>query len=118
MQEYPAIGTKMYLTEEHRYYIPNRTGPTLEYCVCEAEIKEFYEVGTSTNNTYVKLRGISADGIRTIYDYKLRDIGKYLFYTPREAALYAQFETKRYERIWGWLGIPDIPMRRTWIKYF
>ncbi len=35
----------------------------------------------------------------------------------QDAAALAKKMTEKYERIWGWLGEPDIPMRRTWSQY-
>jgi hypothetical protein len=49
--------------------------------------------------------------------YKLNEIGKRIFYTPAEAASLAKEQTEKYEHTWGWLGSPDIPLRRSWEKY-
>lgn len=48
--------------------------------------------------------------------YKLDDIGKKLFYTAAEAAALAKSMTEKYERTWGWIGAPEIPMARPWEK--
>lgn len=101
----------MYHVNEHRYYIKDMAAPILEYCVCEAEVTRFFE------SKYVELVGLSPEGHRTPYLYKLSDVGKSLFYTAKEAALLAERMTRQYENTWGWLGAPDIPMRRTWKKY-
>lgn len=106
----PAIGAKMYAVHEHLYYIPTRTGPILEYSVCMAEVRGFF----TGRFTEVKLVGKNPNGFMTPYYYRLSEIGKKVFYTPREAALRAKEMTDQYERIWGWLGSPDIPMRRSW----
>lgn len=108
----PKIGTKMYSVHEHRYHLPSYYGPVLEYVVCESVVTEFYAKGKQ-----IKLVGKSPEGYQTPYIYKLREIGKQLFYTPAEAAELAQRETQSYECRWNWLGEPDIPMRRTWLKY-
>lgn len=47
---------------------------------------------------------------------KLDDIGKKLFYTAAEAAALAKSMTEKYERTWGWIGAPEIPMARPWEK--
>lgn len=109
----PAIGAKMYFVKEHLYYIPNHSAPTKEYCVCEAEVTGFYTGGY----TEVVLSGKDPDGYKTPYYYKLSEVGKSVFYTPREAAILAQQQTQEFEKTWGWFGTPDIPMRRTWEKY-
>lgn len=106
----PDIGAKMYFVCEHLYHIPNYTGPVMEYCVCEAEVVGFFAGGY----TEVRLIGDDPDGNRTPYSVRLSESGERVFYTPEEAASYAQALTVRYERIWGWLGAPDIPMRRPW----
>ena len=106
----PDIGTKMYFVCEHLYCIPNHAGPVKEYCVCEAEVVGFFTGGY----TEVQLVGDDPNGHRTPYYFKLSEIGERVFYAPEEAAGYAQTLTVRYERIWGWLGAPDIPMRRPW----
>lgn len=106
----PDIGTKMYFVCERLYYIPNHAGPVKEYCVCEADVTGFFTGGY----TEVQLVGDNPNGHRTPYSFNLSEIGKSVFYTSAEAASYAQALTVRYERIWGWLGAPDIPMRRPW----
>lgn len=100
----------MYFVQEHLYYIEGKAGPILEYCVCEAEVTGFFQGGF----TEICLKGYSPKGYMTPYRYKLSDIGKKVFYTPKEAAELAKRMTDVYEHTWGWLGEPDIPMRRTW----
>lgn len=112
-QNRPEIGTKMYSVHEHLYRLPGRTGLFLEYCVCEAEVVSFFTL----RYTEVKVVGPSPEGYPTPYMYKLSEIGKKIFYTPREAALLAKEETEKREHTWGWLGPSDIPMRRPWEKY-
>lgn len=112
-QKRPVIGTKMYAVHEHLYYIPGFPAPVMEYCVCEAEVRGFFTGGY----TEVRLIGNSPNGFVTPYSYKLSDIDKRVFYTPTEAALLAKDMTDKYERIWGWIGNPHIPMRRLWEEY-
>ena len=47
---------------------------------------------------------------------RLDDIGKKLFYTSADAAALAKSMTEKYERTWGWVGPPDIPMAKPWEK--
>lgn len=109
-RERPVIGTQMYHVNEHLYYIKNHAGPILEYVVCNAVVTGFYTMGY----TEVCLTGKDSDGYNTPYRYPLNKIGKSLFYTAKGAAEYAKVLTERYEHAWGWLGAPDIPMRRSW----
>lgn len=108
----PDVGTKMYSVHEHRYYIDGKAAPVLEYCVCEGEVTGFFQGGF----TEICLRGYSPKGFMTPYRYRLSDVGTKIFYTAKEAAELAAKMTDEYERTWGWLGEPDIPMRRSW-KY-
>ena len=106
----PDIGTKMYSVHEHLYYIKEKAAPILEYCVCEAEVTGFFKGGFEE----ICLIGYSPKGFMTPYRYKLSDVGKKVFYTAKEAAELAREMTDTYESTWGWLGEPDIPMRRPW----
>ena len=113
MRKLPEVGTKMFFVQEHLYYIKEKAGPILEYCVCEGEVTGFFQLGF----TEIRLRARSPKGFWTPYRYKQSDIGKKVFYTPKEAAKFAKELTDKYERTWGWLGAPDIPMRRPWECY-
>lgn len=106
----PEIGDTMYSVHEHQYYIPNHAGPVLEYCVCEATVRGFF----TGSFTEVCLVGEMPDRGMTPYKYPLKEVGKKVFYTPREAALLAQAMTEDYEKRWNWLGPPEIPLRRPW----
>lgn len=103
----------MYSVHEHLYYTKDKDAPILEYCVCEAEVTGFFKGGY----TEICLVGLCPKGYRTPYRYELSDVGKALFYTAKEAALLAERMTRQYEKTWGWIGEPDVPMRRTWEKY-
>ena len=110
----PDIGTMMYHVQEHLYYEEDiRVSPFLEYCVCEAVVVGFFQGGYEE----VCLKGLSPNGHPTPYYYKLRDIGSKIFYTAKDAAGKAKERTEKYEQTWGWLGKPDIPLRRSWEKY-
>lgn len=109
----PDIGTEMYFVEEHRYYVAGCAGPVLEYCVCSGRVRGFYKKGYEE----IVISGKSPQGYMTPYRFKISDVGIKAFYTPKEAAILAKEMTKKYEDTWGWLGKPDIPMRRTWEVY-
>ena len=66
--------------------------------------------------TEVCLLFTGPDGFPQPGYYKLDDIGKKLFYTAAEAAALAKSMTEKYERTWGWIGAPEIPMARPWEK--
>lgn len=100
----------MYSVHEHLYYCYGHVAPLMEYVVCVATVTGFYTKGY----TEVCLTGKDPDGYNTPYRYPLNKIGKSLFYTTKDAAEYAKVLTERYEHAWGWLGAPDIPMRRPW----
>lgn len=110
--ERPEIGTEMYAVFEHIYSVQNRAGPLLEYCVCKGTVRGFFTGGY----TEVRLLFTGPDGFPQPGYYKLDDIGKKLFYTAAEAAALAKSMTEKYERTWGWIGAPEIPMARPWEK--
>lgn len=104
------IGRTMYFVEEHLYYVQGFSGPVMEYCVCDGDVTGFFQKWY----TSVDLRGRNSEGFPTPYRYVLSDIGEKLFYTKKEAAQLAKELTEKYERVWGWLGEPQIPLRRPW----
>lgn len=109
----PAIGCKLYIVVEHLYYLREHTAPVKEYCVCEVKVSEYIERGYIE----IKVIGKSPEGYETPYFYKLTDIEKRIFYSPRDAAILARSMTKKYEKIWGAIiRSPGIPMRRPWEK--
>lgn len=110
--ERPETGTEMYAVFEHLYSVQNRAGPLLEYCVCKGTVRGFFTGGY----TEVRLLFTGPDGFPQPGYYKLDDIGKKLFYTAAEAAALAKSMTEKYERTWGWIGAPEIPMARPWEK--
>lgn len=110
--ESPEIGTEMYAVFEHLYSVQNRAGPLLEYCVCKGTVRGFFTGGY----TEVRLLFTNPDGFPEPGYYKLDDIGKKLFYKAAEAAALAESMTEKYERTWGWIGAPEIPMARPWAK--
>ena len=107
----PAIGTTLWTVREHLYYIPGQAGPEMEYVVCDSTVTGYYEGG------YVEICtiGLSPGGYRTPYRHRLSDLGRNVFYTPKEAAGLAEQATEIYESKWRKLGYA--PLRRTWEKY-
>ena len=110
--ERPEIGTEMYAVFEHRYYIPGHAAPVMEYCVCKGAVRGFFAGGY----TEVSLLFTGPDGFPEPDYRRLDAIGKKLFYTAAEAAALAKSMTEKYERTWGWIGAPEIPMARPWEK--
>jgi hypothetical protein len=109
----PPIGTKMFHADEHLYYVNGIAAPLKEYCVCEAEVMDYIKGGA----VEIKLVGKDPGGYEALYYYRLGGIGTRIFRTVKEAALLAKRKTEQYERDWGALNPPDVPMRRTWEKY-
>ena len=109
-EQKPKLGDRLYFVAEHRYYIPECAGPMLEYCVVEGVVTAFYKSGYSE----ICLSAVSPDGYLTPYYFRVKE--DKLFESARDAAQRAREMTERYERVWGWLGEPDIPMRRPWEK--
>ncbi len=109
----PEIGTTMYTVWEHLYndysLLPSG-GPFKEFVVCKGVVTGFFE-GSWVD---IKLRGPDPDGFMTPYTRRLQDIGETVFYTESEAVELARRMTEEYERVWGWVGPPEIPLRRPW----
>ena len=109
----PEIGSTLWDVHEHLYYDYSVTvAPLTEYVVTPGEVFGYFEGGF----VEIKLVGAVPGYGRMPRYHKLSDIGKkYVFRTPREAALYAKELTERHERTWGWTGEP--PLRRTWEQF-
>ena len=112
-QERPEIGSILWDVHEHLYYDKSvRISPLTEYVVTPGEVVGYFEGGF----VEVKLVGEVPGHGRLPRHHKLSDIGKRkVFYTAREAALYAKELTEKHERTWAWTKDP--PMRRTWEQY-
>jgi hypothetical protein len=115
-QKRPEIGTVMWDVHENLYYDKTvSVAPLTEYVVTSAPITDYFEGG------YVEMKmcGPVPHGDRSFPTprfHKLSDVGKKIvFYTAREAALFAKELTEKYERTWGWCL--KQPLRRTWEKY-
>lgn len=106
----PPVGAKLYAVCENRYYTSGRAAPYLEYCVVEGEVTGFFKGGYEE----ICLVGLYPK-YRTPYRRRLSDVGKTVFYTPKEAALLAKTMTESYEQKWSWMNDP--PLRRTWECY-
>ena len=107
------VGTTMCYVREHFYYVKNKAAPIKEYCVCSGEVKGY----CFGKHTEIKIVGKNPDGFPTPSYFRTNEIGQKVFYTEVEATALAKEMTEKYERSWGWLGEPDIPMRRTWSQY-
>lgn len=114
-QKRPEIGTILWDVHENLYYgKADEDFICTEYVVTSAPITDYFEGG------YVELKmvGPVPHGDRSFPTprfHKLSDIGKRVFFTARESALYAKEWTEEYERIWG--RFMKQPLRRTWEKY-
>lgn len=82
-----------------------------EYCVCSAEVARLFQ---EQGDMALHVRG--PDGRLILRYHKNADIGKRVFRTPREAALYALELTEKNDRVWAHM-MGEKPMRRTWEKY-
>ena len=114
-QKRPPIGTVMWDVHENLYYDKAiQTAPLKEYVVAAGEVTGFFEGG------YVDIRLVGPVPRGNLSFpvpryHKLSDVGYKVFYTAREAALFAKQKTEQYERTWGWTKDP--PLRRTWEQY-
>ncbi len=106
----PEIGTTMYYVCEHFYHRKDFAGPMKEYCVCSGIVKGYFLGGYPE----IEVVGKNPDGFPTPHHYRLKDIGNKVFYSEKEAVALAEEMTKTYEQRWGWLGAPEIPLRRPW----
>jgi hypothetical protein len=80
----------------------------MEYVVTPGEVQDY------PWPKYLKVHGKDPNGFLTPFYFQKSDLGKRLFYTREEAIQYAEAKTDSFENIWGWLGAPDIPLRRPW----
>lgn len=111
----PPIGTIMYTVYQHCYYVEN-PWPEIEYLVCQARVKDYYEYGNIPEfelllcvpNVHSSCYTWSVPELR-----RVSDIGKRVYYTPKEAAEEARDLTDKHERTWGWCKT-ERPLRRTW----
>lgn len=104
------VGDVFWVVVEHFYTPKDSPLCETEYCVCRAEV---YKLLPQWDE--MVLHGPGPDGYRQLHYCKNKNIGKTVFRTPREAALYALELTEKNDRVWSCMG--EKPMRRTWEKY-
>ena len=113
-QKRPEIGTVMWDVHENLYYDYSLSpAPLKEYVVTSAPVTGFYEGGF----VEICMVGPVPKGDRSFpypRRHKLSDIGKTVFGTALEAAIYAKQLTEKYERTWSWCL--KQPLRRKWEK--
>lgn len=105
------VGEVLWVVEEHFYTPVGSCISEKEYCVCSSEVVRLFP---KWDEMALHTRG--ADGYLHLHYYKNKDIGRTVFRTPREAALYALELTKKNDRVWADM-MGEKPMRRTWEKY-
>lgn len=102
----PAVGDVLYFAAEHLYYVPGCASPLKEYCVYPATVTGFL-----VKQNEIRLVGETPLNRGSVYYFRLRDIGRTIFYTAKEAAMRAATLTAEYEEIWGHI---EEPLRRSW----
>ena len=105
------VGEVFWVVVEHFYTPKDSYLCEKEYCVCKTEV---YKLLPRWDE--MVLHGPGPDGYQQLHYYKNKDIGRTVFRTPREAALYALELTKKNDRVWDDM-MGEKPMRRTWEKY-
>lgn len=110
----PAIGEIMYVTLGHAFYREKSYLIEDEFLVCQAQVTGYYD--------YENIRAfqilICAPNVHNnCYLWhipalkRVADIGKSVYWTPKEAAEKARKLTEEHDCTWNWC---DPPMRRTW----
>lgn len=113
MKNRPEIGSTMWDVCENLYYdYAKSAAPLIEFVVSGGQVKGFFTGGYVTMN----IAGPVANRSGVIRSYKVSDVGKRVFYTAREAALYAKELSDKHDRTWERIS-KDCPIRRTWEKY-
>lgn len=105
------VGEVFWVVVEHFYTPKDSHLCEKEYCVCKTEV---YKMLPRWDE--MVLHGPGPDGYRQLHYYKNKDIGRTVFRTPKEAALYALELTEKNDRVWAYM-MGEEPMRRTWEKY-
>lgn len=96
------IGTFLYGVHEHRYYTDQEPAPVVEYVVTVEIVKKHIE--------WHYKEVMTSDG-QTPYYYQLKDFGKRVFFTAKEAVEKAAEMAKAYDDVWSKYG--EQPMRKT-----
>ena len=113
MKNKPEIGSTMWDVCENLYYdYAKSAAPLKEFVVSKGKVRGFLQI----NYTSMFLVGPVGERASIMREYRLADIGKRVFYTAREAALYAKELSDKYDRTWERIS-KDGPIRRTWEKY-
>jgi len=102
----PELGTTMWDVREHLYYSEGKAAPLREFVVEKVYVKGYFK------GRYVSID--VSDGA-TPRRYKVSDIGKRLFFTAREAAIYAKKLSDEADMIE--LRYGGQPVRRSWEMY-
>ncbi len=108
-RERAKAGDVFWFVTEHIYTPRGSCLPEKEYCVSSGTVSKLH-------GDEMQLSAAGPDGYARVAFYKFADIGKRLFTTPREAALYALALTEKNDRVWA-DRLGEKPMRRTWEKY-
>ena len=99
----PEKGATMWDVREHLYYTQDQSAPLKEFVVEKVFVKGYFK------GRYLSID--VSDG-KTPRRYSLSDIGKRLFFTVREAALYAKQLSDEEDLVGRRFGA--LPVRRTW----
>lgn len=87
------VGEVFWVVVEHFYTPKDSHLCEKEYCVCKTEV---YKLLPRWDE--MVLHGTGPDGYQQLHYYKNKDIGRTVFRTPKEAALYALELTKKNDR--------------------
>lgn len=110
-REHVKIGDIFWLVVEHLYTTQDGLFVKKEYCVTSGTVSKLLSRWDE-----MVLTGPGPDGYNLMHYYKLKDIGKRIFRTRKEAALYARELTEKNDRVWADI-MGEEPMRRTWEKH-
>lgn len=105
------VGDVFWLVVEHFYTPEGSPLVEKEYCVVSGTVSRLLPKWDE-----MALTGLGPDGYTQMHYYKIKDIGKRVFRTRKEAALYARELTEKNDRVWSYM-VGEKPMRRTWEKY-
>lgn len=102
------VGNYFWVVVEHLY-----DHEKIEYCVCEGIVWKILP----NREPEICLHGRGPDGYVHLWYYKVAEIGKKVFLTSREAAMYARELTEKYESTGLFRSAEREPLRRTFEKY-
>ena len=110
-REHVKVGDIFWLVVEHLYTTQDGLFVKKEYRVTSGTVSKLLSRWDE-----MVLTGPGPDGYNLMHYYKLKDIGKQIFRTRKEAALYARELTEKNDRVWADI-MGEEPMRRTWEKH-